>query len=187
MVAQAARLALISPLEYLRREAEAMSRHEYMAGVVCEMAGVSKSHTRLTRTLHGILYRELANGGCENLDQDVKVWIAATGSYYYPDATISYPPNFIDDANGVIDNPKVIVVVLSPSTRNIDRGTKFADYRTLASLRDYVLIDSEAQKVEVFSLEGGEWMVRTYTDGAAMLPSVGIELPLDELYRHVVF
>ncbi len=153
---------------------------------MCEMAGVSKNHGLLTRVVHGVLYQFFSEGPCLNLDQDIKLWISSKNSYYYPDAMIACPPNFIDDANGVIDNPTVVVEVLSPSTRNLDRGAKFADYRTLATLRDYVLIDSEVMRVEVFSLEG-EWMVRTYEDGVATIPSVSIDLKLMELYRHVRF
>lgn len=186
MVAQAFRRALISPAEYLRREAESKTRHEYVNGTVCEMAGASRNHTWLTRNVQGMMYRALGNGPCHNLDQDVKVWIALKEIYYYPDATISCPPNFIDDANGIIDNPTVVFEVLSPSTRILDQGQKFADYRTIPTLRDYVLVDSEAKKVEVFSLESGEWRVRTYFEGVAGIPSVGIALDLEELYQHVV-
>ena len=181
MVAQ----ALVSPLEYLRREREAKTRHEYIDGVVCEMSGAARPHTRLTKNLHGMLYRLLGDGPCENSDQDVKVWIESSRRYYYPDATIACPPNFIDDDNGVIDNPTVVIEVLSPGTRNMDRGAKFADYRTLPTLRDYVLVDSESKRVEVFSLEEGEWKGRIYAEGAAHLPSLRFELSLNELYRRV--
>ena len=186
MVAQALTPALISPLEYLRREREAKTKHEYVAGSVCKMAGAGRNHIELTAALGFEVRTALRGKSCRNLDQDVKVWVAARDRYYYPDATISCPPNFVDDANGVIDNPTVVVEVLSPSTRTLDRGPKFADYRTLPTLRDYVLIDSEARKVEVFSLIEGVWMVRAYAEGTAVLPSVGVELDLDELYRHVV-
>ena len=185
MIAQAVLPALVSPLEYLHREREAKTKHEYVDGIVCEMAGAGRAHTRLTKNLHGMLYRGLGNGLCENSDQDVKVWIAARSRYYYPDASIACPPNFIDDENGVIDNPTVVVEVLSPSTSGLDRGPKFADYRTLPTFRDYVLIDNAHRKVEVFSLEGEAWMMRIYEEGRAFLPSVGIELDVDELYRRV--
>ena len=187
MVAQALTPALISPAEYLRREREAETKHEYVADAICEMAGASRNHSALTAALSFEIRTALRGKHCRNLDGDVKVWIAARDRYYYPDATIVCPPNFVDDANGVIDNPTVVVEVLSPSTRTLDRGPKFADYRTLPTLRDYVLIDSEARKVEVFSLIEGEWMVRAYVEGTAVLPSVGVGLDLDELYRHVVF
>ena len=181
MIAQ----ALVSPLEYLRRERLSQTKNEYIDGVVCEMAGASPSHTRLTKNLSGMLYRALGNGPCENLDQDVKVWVAARNRYYYPDATVSCPPNFSDDENGVIDNPTIVVEVLSPATRNLDRGPKFADYRALASMRDFVLVESARRLVEVFSLEAGAWQARAYEEGVALFPSLGIEIDLDELYRRV--
>lgn len=186
MVAQAVLPALISPREYLRREAQAERRHEYIAGIVCEMAGASRNQVELQSALATLAGAELRGKRCRILGQDTKLWIAAKEAYYYPDATIACPPNFIDDANGVIDNPTVIIEVLSPSTRHLDRGTKFADYRTLSSLREYVLIDSEARRVEVFSLENDDWMIRTYEEGVATLPSFGIDLDLQELYQHVV-
>ena len=186
MAAQAAFPALISTSEYLRREARAATRHEYVDGIVCEMAGASRNHVRLTKKLNAILDRTLGDGSCENLDQDVKVWIETRRRYYYPDGTISCPPNFIDDENGIIDNPTVVIEVLSPSTRNLDRGPKFADYRTLPTFRDYVLVDSESQSVEVHSLENGGWQTRIYTEDKVLLPSVGIEVELRELYRRVV-
>lgn len=186
MIAQAFRPALISPAEYLRREAEAKTRHEFVNGTVCEMAGASRNHGELTSALSFELRTALKGKVCRNLDQDTKVWIASKEIYYYPDATVSCPPNFIDATNGVIDNPTVVFEVPSPSTRTLDQGQKFADYRTLPTLRDYVLIDSEATKIEVFSLENGEWVVRTYVDGTAAIPSVSVGLDLSELYRHVV-
>lgn len=182
----AAQAALVSAQEYLEHETKAAARHEYVAGVIYAMAGASRNHNELTRALHGLLFGVLSGRQCRNLDQDTKVWVDATGSYYYPDATVSCPPNFIDDANGVIDNPTVIVEVLSPTTANLDRGPKFAHYRMLPSLRDYVLIDSERRSVEVFSLEQDQWVVRFYQSGVARVPSVEVDLPLDELYRHVV-
>ena len=180
MIAQ----ALVSPVEYLRREREATTRHEYVDGAVCEMAGVSRNHVEIQGALATEVGIALRRKTCRILPADTKLLVGR--KYYYPDAMIACPPNFIDDANGVIDNPTVVVEVLSPSTRTLDCGPKFADYRTLPSLRDYVLIDSEARNVEVFSLQNDEWMVRKLETGTAHLPSIGISLELDELYRHVV-
>lgn len=184
MVAQAVLPALISPLEYLRREREAKTKHEYVEGVVCEMAGAGRNHVEIQGALATEVGIALRRTTCRILPADTKLRVGK--AYYYPDAMIACPPNFIDDANGVIDNPTVVVEVLSPSTRSLDRGAKFADYRTLDTLRQYVLIDSERRRIEVFSLESDAWMVRTYDEGTATLPSVGVELDMDELYRHVV-
>jgi Uma2 family endonuclease len=184
-----AKLALIDPAIYLKNELLSDVRHEYVAGSVYASPSRSRNHIELTTALTGILHRETSRGPCEHLNQDAKVWIEEARSYFYPDATISCPPNCIDDQNCVIDNPTVIFEVLLPTTANLDRGPKFAAYRRLASLRDYVLIDSETASVEVYSLEDDQWVVRFYTgkDAIASIPSVGLALSLAELYEHVNF
>jgi Uma2 family endonuclease len=104
----AAQPALISSSEYLRREAEAVVRHEFVAGTVYAMAGASRNHAMITRNLHGMLYGLLGRGPCQNLDQNTKVWISGSNAFYYADATIACPPSFIDERSGVIDNPTVV-------------------------------------------------------------------------------
>lgn len=185
----AAQAAFTSRTDYLAQEAQATTRHEYIDGVIYAMSGASRNHLELTRSFTIEAGNALRGKPCRNLDQDTKVWIERANAYYYPDATIACPPHFVDSANGVIDNPTVIVEVLSPSTWRMDRGQKFAHYRKLDSLREYALIDSDAARVEVFSLEGDQWVVRFYEglDATARFGSVGIELPLSELYRHVQF
>lgn len=180
--------ALISASEYLSRELESEVRHEYVAGSVYAMAGGSKNHGLLTKNLLVLLDRHLSDGMCESFGQDIKVRVEAADCYYYPDASISCPPNFIDERSGVIDNPTVLFEVLSPRTRTVDRSSKFANHRTLTSLRDYVLVDSEAAALEVYSLED-EWKVRKHKglDAVAPIPSVEVRLKLSELYRRVKF
>ena len=176
--------ALIAPQEYLRLEREAEFRHEFVAGVLCEMAGASRNHVEIQVALVIEIGKSLSGRKCRVLGSDVKVWIATREAYYYPDLTISCPPNFIDEASGVIDNPTVILEVLSPSTKAIDRGQKFSDYRTLPSLMDYVLVDSESRSVEVYSRESLTWTVRRHTAGSFLIPSLAIEVSMDEIYLH---
>ena len=82
MIAQ----ALVSPLEYLRREREAKTRHEYFDGVVCEMAGASRNHVEIQGTLAtevGIAQRHKT---CRILSADTKLLVGR--KYYYPDAIV---------------------------------------------------------------------------------------------------
>jgi Uma2 family endonuclease len=175
----------LTKTEYFRQESQSDRRHEFIGGVVREMAGASRSHLEITRNLHGILYRELSGGQCVNFDQDIKVYVASLESYFYPDATISCPPNFIDEINGVIDNPTAIFEVLSPSTSGYDLGPKFKCYQALESLCDYISIDSERQQVDIFSRHQSKWVLKSVNRGAFTVPSVGIEVSLAELYRFV--
>ena len=176
--------ALIAPQEYLRLEREADFRHEFVAGVLCEMAGGSRNHGEIQADFTFEVRKALVGRNCRILGSDIKVWISTREAYYYPDATISCPPNFIDEASGVIDNPTVILEVLSPSTKAIDRGQKFSDYRTLLSLMDYVLVDSESRFVEVYSRDRSTWTVQRYSAGSVFIPSLAIEVSIDEIYRN---
>src|SRR5580658_152777 len=100
MSAMSAQSALLSADEYLRGEECSDIRHEFVAGSVYAMAGASRNHVLITRALSGMLYRDTTGTDCLNLDQDTKVWIEQAFSYYYPDATVCCPPNFIDDKHG---------------------------------------------------------------------------------------
>ena len=188
ILAMEARPALVSPTEYLAQELVSQNRREYVAGSIYTVPDISRNHVEITGNLAFILGRELEARSCRNLLSGVKIRIAERDSYFYADASISCPPNFIDVPNGVIDNPTVLIEVLSPKTRVLNRGAKFAAYRTLDSLLEYVLIDSESVAIEVYSLEG-EWKVRRFSslDDIAFLPSVEVRIPLQEVYRHSEF
>ena len=115
--------------------------------------------------------------------------IDASGSGYYPDGAIACPPNDLNPQQGTYDNPVAVFEVLSPGTENFDRRDKADDYKALPSLQDYVLVESDRARVEVFSrLPDGRWAQSVFLAGSVVhLPSVGIDLPLDELYENAAF
>ena len=180
--------------EYLRREALSPVKHDFIDGRMVEreivsMAGGSPNHVEITPTLIGMLRTALRGKTCRPFGSDTLVHIEAIDRDYYPDAGVACPPNYLSDTVGEIDNPTVIVEVLSPSSEKNDRGDKFEDYRLLPSLRDYVLVSTRRRSVEVFSREEDDsWTLRIFVQSStAHLPSVGVDLPLDELYENAVF
>lgn len=111
--------------------------------------------------------------------------------YVYPDASIVCGPPVFDpedkDQMSIL-NPTVVFEVLSETTEQYDRGRKFNDYRQIESLKAYVLISQSEPAVEVFARQAdGSWSFAAArgTEAVAPLPSVGIELPLQELYDDV--
>lgn len=193
-MAQPAFTERITHEEFLRREAASPVKHHFIGGRMVErevvaMAGGSPNHVRITPVLSRMLGVALRGKPCRPFDSDTLVRIEEVDQDYYPDAGVACPPNFLSDTVGVIDNPTVIVEVLSPSSEKDDRGDKFENYRLLPSLRDYVLVATKRPSVEVFSRQDdGSWNLRVYVHGAtAHLPSVGVDLPLDELYENAVF
>jgi len=175
--------------EFLEWETRQEGRFELSSGRILSMAGAGEPHRSITPALSRICGQALRGRPCRYFDQDTKIAVEAAGASYYADGGIACPPNLVSRSTGAIDNPTVIFEVLSPSTEARDRGEKFLNYRLLPSLRDYVLIGTDRPLVEVFSRQpDGNWLLRIYLEGAtAHLPSVGVDLPLAELYEDAVF
>jgi Uma2 family endonuclease len=181
-------LQWMSPQEYLEWEPMQQLRHEYIEGEVFAMTGGTKPHNRIAGNLYTALDSHLAQSSCEVYISDVKVQVTTANSYCYPDVVVTY--DLRDrESNSIVQHPCLIVEVLSPSTEAYDRGGKFARYRQLETLQEYVLIDSEQIGVECFRRnEQGLWVLYPYaTEDTITLTSVGLSLPVTALYRQVKF
>ena len=170
--------------DYLAAEAVAETRSEFLDGVVRAMPGGSPRHYLIESQLNVMAGNRLGGkGGCVYLNGNVPIPIPRANVYTYPDGVIACPPRFAEKPRGALLNPKAIFEVLLPlSTEAYDRGAKFRRYRTLDTLEDYVLISTSEPLIEVFSRP--DWGPKTYEglETIAIVPSIGIELPLAELY-----
>jgi Uma2 family endonuclease len=118
------------------------------------------------------------------LPSDMRVRIRAADRATYPDLFVvcGEPERDADDDHAVV-NPTVIVEVLSDSSNESDRTDKFAAYRRLASLREYVLIAQRERRVEVYRRDGRRWHLDEYRSGDSFeLESIKVELDVGELY-----
>lgn len=180
----------ISPEEYLRREREAEERHEYDNGRMCAMAGESPNHSRICINAARETSANLKGKSCEAFSPNMKVCINAAGKFYYPDLSIVCgEARYHDRERDALVNPKVIFEVLSPSSEKRDRGVKFLSYQQIESLTDYLLVSQDKLLVEHFVRQaGGQWLYTAHADRSASvhLPSIGCDLPLDEIYDRVV-
>ncbi|MDY6804399.1 MAG: Uma2 family endonuclease [Cyanobacteriota bacterium] len=176
----------LTPQEYLEWEVQQALRYEYFNGEVFAMAGGTLPHADIALNLASLL-REPLRGRCKVRNSDAKVGITDEGPFTYPDLSIS-----CDDrdrtARQFIRYPCVIIEVLSPSTEAYDRGGKFALYRRLSTLQEYVLVSSETKTVEIFRRDAvGEWRFIPYSEGDTIeLMSLGIALSLNAIYEDVV-
>ncbi|PSP01623.1 MAG: hypothetical protein BRC47_09260 [Cyanobacteria bacterium QS_7_48_42] len=178
----------MSPQEYLEWEPTQEIRYEYIDGEIFAMTGGTKSHNRIALNLVTALDSYLLEKGCDIYIADVKVQVSLAASYHYPDVVVTC--NSRDqDSSQFVQYPCLIVEVLSPSTEAYDRGGKFAQYRKLESLQEYVLIQSENIGVECFRRnQQGLWVLYPYEQGDTItLESVGFSLPVETLYRQVRF
>ncbi len=167
---------------YLAWEATQPGRNEYIAGEVFAMVGVRQSHNTATLNLAAALRRELKGSPCRVFIESVKTRIEAADCFFYPDVVVSCDPRDRSTPE-YLSHPVLVVEVLSESTAAFDRGAKFAAYRKLESLRDYVLIDVAAQRVEVFRRNAeNHWVLYDYGAGERVeLASLALSLPVDEL------
>jgi Uma2 family endonuclease len=170
--------------EYVALANDSDVKYEYVAGEVVAMAGGSVTHARLISRLSSLLDRALDGKPCIVLPSDLRVRIRAADRATYPDIFVvcGEPERDPDDDHAVV-NPTAIIEVLSDSTHQSDRTDKFAAYRRLTSLREYVLVSQRERRIEVYRREGRRWYLEESGTGERVrLESLGIELILDEAY-----
>jgi Uma2 family endonuclease len=167
--------------EYLELEQSSDIRHEYFAGEVFAMAGGSKEHNIISGNIYSHLRSRLRGSSCNVFMSDMKVRINLANDnktiFYYPDVVVSCDTE--DQDRYFLNYPCLIIEVLSPSTETIDRREKLVNYRSLASLKEYVLISQNEVKVEVYRQdEKGNWTIQTLMnrDDKLHLDSVGLIL-----------
>lgn len=185
------RVAFLSPEDYLQFERAADFKSEYFAGEMFGMAGGSPAHALIGGNVLRELGNRLQSGRCVPYSSDLRIEISTTGLYTYPDVSVICGPlQFSDLGDDIITNPTLIVEVLSDSTEAYDRGTKFDHYRTISTLREYVLVSQKQPLVEVFlRQDDGTWRLTPVRglESAARLDSLECDLRLTEVYRHLKF
>ena len=203
MVTPAAQTRL-TPEEYVAFERTALPdgeiiRHEYINGELIAMSGASRAHNLITGNIFGELRTLLRGSRCETYMGDMRVSTPTTVSYFYPDVTVvCEEPRFEDGVFDTLLNPIILVEVLSPSTEVYDRREKFAHYRQLSSLQEYVLVAQDKvlvehyrrqEKQENISLGQQDWVFTNFQALGKSLPltSIQCELPLQEIYERVTF
>jgi Uma2 family endonuclease len=178
--------------EYLELEATADTKSEYFDGEIFAMTGATAEHNLIVTNLIRELGSQLEERPCLVYASGQRLKISGTGLYTYPDVTVACgEPKYEEPDRRALLNPTLIVEVLSESTEAYDRGDKFAHYRRLASICDYVLVASDQPRIERFSRQEGreEWLLAECNDpaGSLELPSFGGALSLPHVYSKVEF
>jgi Uma2 family endonuclease len=179
---------LLSHEEYFALEQAENWRYEYRAGQVFAMAGGSESHALISSNILVGLANALRNKPCRVYGADMKLHIAQRDRFVYPDVQVLCEKGV--RTRQYVENPVLIVEVLSPGTQADDRNDKFSDYRSIAALEYYLLVSQHCVRAELYEREAeNRWLLTEYRgegDGLA-LPRLGIELSLADLYRQVAF
>ncbi len=179
----------VSAAEYLEFERGSELKHEYRDGEIIEVTGASREHILLVTNLVRILSTALLNAASEVYGNDMRVKVAASGRYVYPDVSVvREEPAFEDDCFDTLLNPTVIFEVLSDSTENYDRGEKFAHYRTVESLQEYFLVSQNGQTVKRYTKQpDGRWLFDSDSEPDALveLEIIDCAFTLADVYHKV--
>jgi Uma2 family endonuclease len=180
----------LTPDEYLQQEERSLEKHEYRDGEVYAMAGAMDEHVTIAGNLFADLRQFLRGSGCRVYITDMKARIESINRFFYPDVMVTCDPRDQETA-GYKRFSKLIVEVLSDSTEAYDRGDKFADYRPLESLQEYVLVSAKRQRVDCFRRgQNGLWMLQSYgeqpADRTFTLESIGFTGEFATLYEDAI-
>jgi Uma2 family endonuclease len=185
----AAKYNYVSEEDYLIMERASQEKHEYFKGEVFAMSGASKQHNFIASNLNRTIAPHAHGIGCKLFGSDFRIHIPANTLYTYPDFTIVCGDNLKEIIyTDNLTSPSVIIEILSKSTRDYDRGTKFSLYRGIKTLKEYILIDSTSISVELFTKqEDDKWILSEYkqlTD-SFVIATIGLTLQLKDVYEDV--
>ncbi len=188
-------MGLPQPLERMSVEhyldwenAFVQGRHEFVDGEVFAMTGTSMNHNEATLNLIGALRRALAGSPCRAFGMDIKVRVAAANAYFYPDIVVACDAlDFLREGPGVIESPKVVIEIASPSTSEYDAMGKFARYRLSPTLLEYVLISADNHDLTVYRKQSnGQWVIADAAVPQTLeLASLELSIPFAEIFANV--
>ena len=173
--------------EYLEMENGATEKHEYYKGEIFAMSGAKHQHNLVIRNMYKTLLNKLDGKPCQPFGSDSRIHIQKNTLFTYPDiSVVCGDPQFLNDDEWNLLNPTVIIEVLSPSTKNYDRGDKFNLYRDIPTLKEYILVDTDTIGIEAFSINAqGRWVLKEYKNISDTLSmrSIKISVKLEVIYE----
>lgn len=180
---------IISEKEYLEDERKSLHKSEYYKGEIFTMAGASKTHNKIVASIILAIGEHLKGKSCSFFPSDLRVHNSENSLYTYPDViVVCGEEKYLDDEFDTLLNPTVLVEVLSPATEDYDRGTKFKLYRTIPSLKNYILVSSTEYAAEIYSRsENDEWVLNTAQekDSFIHISAIDYNLFLSDIYAQV--
>ena len=180
-----------TPIEYFAIEESTQLRHRYCNGEIIPMPGGTPNHNEITLIFIALLMKKLKKNPYKVFGADLRLWIPEKNTYNYPDVmVVPKPVELQPGRKDTVTSPIFIAEVLSNATKNYDRSEKFIDYRTIPSFQEYLLIDQYKPHVEQYIKQGAnQWLLVEYgrLEDSFLLPSLGIEISLADLYENVEF
>ena len=180
-----------SPQEYLELEVNSEIRHEYINGLIIHKTGGTPNHNQLALNFSGTLNYLLKRQPYQVFVTDQRLWIPSRKIHTYPDImVVKNPLEYEQGRKDTLVNPVMIAEVLSKSTKGYDRDEKFAAYRTITTLQEYILIDQYTMHIEQYcKTNNNQWIFSEFTDGNVNLnlASISCQMILSDIYDKVDF
>ena len=179
-----------TPEEYLALEEKAEYKSEYVSGYIFKMAGATEAHNDITLNTAALLKTKL-RGKCKTYANDMKVWVEEAGTFFYPDVTIVCGNRkFYNNKRDTVENPILLIEVLSKSTEEYDKNDKFFTYQHIESFKEYVLISQNRPAIQQYMRQPDNTWLYKATIGLGSevyFESVDTQLLLADIYDLVEF
>ena len=176
----------MNPDDFLEWEFRQQEKHEYIEGAIITMQGASANHNIIQSNIIGSLWSKFNKTLCSVVGSDLKVFVKAKESYFYPDALIFCgDPEYADTRKHVITNPKVIFEILSPSTENYDLGKKFFIYMQVESIKEIIFISSTSAEIKAGRRQpDNSWKFEIITNlnESLFIESINTYIPLGDIF-----
>lgn len=180
----------MTPDQYLVFDRAQEFKSEYHDGELFAVVAATLRHGRIALRMGAAIESRLKGGPCSAAINPVRVRVSPT-KFVYPDVlVVCGEPRFTDEHADTLTNPKVIVEVLSPSTEDYDLGRKFKLYRRLPSFVEYLLVSQDEPRIAVHRRQADDAWKEQETEGlggVVRVESLGIEIPLAEIYEGITF
>ncbi len=162
------------------------TRYEYLDGYVYMMSGGSANHATISGNIYALLKSFLRGGPCRVYNSDMKVRVSEK-RYFHPDVTVTCDPRDRGTTD-LIQSPRLVIEVLSPSTEARDRGRKLQCYLACPSIEEYLLVDTRSMRIEIYRKEQKKWVYDAFeADDEVELTTLGVHFPVIDAYEDVIF
>ena len=184
-----AKFNYVSPELFLEMERASKEKHEYFKGEVFAMSGASWDHNVIAKNINTLVLPFLKGKPCDMFGSDFRLHIPENTLYTYPDfSIICGKPETTDEEDDTVIKPSAIIEILSKSTKDYDRGSKFMLYRSIVTLKEYILIDSTTISVEHFEKQAdNSWRLTEFKQlsDSFVISTIGLTLLLKDVYEDV--
>jgi Uma2 family endonuclease len=188
MVIPTRRLHRYTYAQYVALEMESPTKHEFFDGEIYAMAGGSEDHSALAANVISTLVNAVGNRPCRVHTSDLRIYVEAVGLATFPDGSVICGPlqQHGPSPEATALNPAILLEVTSDSSEEYDTGTKLEAYRTIPTLREYIVVSHREQRITVYRRdESGAWTMRVaIAGGKVAIETLGAELVVDGIYRN---